>query len=234
MRILCIIPARSGSKGIKDKNIKEMNGKPLILYSIDQALNSREYKNGNMRVIVSTDSERYKEIVERYCEVIIRPDNISGDLSSDIEFMRHVVESIDERYDVILHLRPTQPLRRVSDIDKCLSIFSDNYEMYDSLRSVIELKKSPYKMYKKEGDRLVPYFRELKLKESIIIEPYNRARQLLPRSYLHNGYIDILKVSLLDIGRISGDNIYAYVMEEGDSIDIDDMSDWEECERRLR
>ena len=189
--ILTLIPARSGSKGIPDKNIKLLNGKPLIQYSIDQAKKSKYTEQ--MRIIVSTDSENYASIAKKLgaeCS-FLRPTEISQDLSTDYQFIEHALNYLKkkENYipDIILQLRPTQPLRRVEDIDKCLDIFIQKRNNYDSLRSVTKFEKSPYKMYSIEGENLIPLFKEI----NGIKEPYNECRQHLPDTYIHTGYIDI-------------------------------------------
>lgn len=231
MKILCLIPARSGSKGIINKNIKLLNDKPLIAYSIEQA-NQSKYK---MRIIVSTDSEEYKRIAENYgAQVpILRPSKISQDSSTDFEFINHMVnylKKIDNYYpDIILQLRPTQPLRNVDDIDKCLDLFIKNYQNYDSLRTVVENEKSPYKMYSIKNNKLEPLLKLNNYKES-----FNMGRQYLPKTYLHNGYIDILKPSLLKDNKISGENIYPYVMDKNDIFDIDSIDDWIKVEKNLK
>jgi CMP-N,N'-diacetyllegionaminic acid synthase len=232
MIILCLVPARSGSKGIIDKNIKILNNKPLLCHSIDQAKESKYYKNKQMRIIVSTDSEKYANIAKEYgAEIpVLRPSEISQDLSTDFEFMKHMIDYLkeNENYnpDIILQLRPTQPLRNVNDIDKCLDIFINNYEEYDSLRTVVPYEKSPFKMYEVKNNKLTPLFKTLIVNEKIIDEPFNQCRQLLPQTYLHNGYIDILKPYLLNDGKISGDRIYPYIMNKEDTIDIDTYDDW--------
>lgn len=224
MKILCLIPARSGSKSLPHKNIKMVNGKPLLAYSIEQAKNSK-YK---MRIIVSTDSREYANIANKYCAEtpFLRPDEISQDDSTDYQFIKHAIDWLkeNENYnpDIILQLRPTQPARKVSDIDKCLDIFIENYDNIDSLRTVIEVEKTPYKMYTINENKLIPMFD----KYNDNIEPYNMGRQYLPKTYLHNGYIDILKPYLLEKGMISGQNIYPYVMNKDDTIDIDTIEDF--------
>lgn len=224
-QILCLIPARCGSKGIPDKNIKEFNGKPLISWSIEQAQKSKH----DMRIIVSTDSEEYAEIARNYgAETpFIRPKEISGDLSTDYEFIEHALNYLKqtENYipDIVLQLRPTQPCRKVSTIDECLDIFISNMDIYDSLRTVVPFEKSPFKMYTILNNNLKPLFNKV----NEIDEPFNQCRQVLPQSYLHNGYIDIFKASIISYGTISGNNIYPYVMDKNDTIDIDYMDDWE-------
>jgi CMP-N-acetylneuraminic acid synthetase len=231
MKILCIIPARSGSKGIKNKNIKILKGKPLLAWSIHQAQQSK-YK---MKIIVSTDSEQYANIAKEYgAEVpFLRPKEISGDLSTDFECIKHCVDwlNINEKYipDIIVQLRPTQPNRKVSDIDKAIKMFTDNINNFDSLRSVIPIKKSCFKMYTIENNFLIPTFNNFKN----INEPYNQCRQILPQTYLHNGYIDILKTSILKDNTISGNNILPFIMKELNNIDIDFLDDWNKCLKNI-
>ena len=157
-KILCIIPARSGSQGVQRKNVRSFKGLPLLAHSIRQARHSKH--SVGMRVIVSTDSAQYASIAKEHgaeCP-FLRPLELSGSLSTDLECVTHCLQWVrkHEKYvpDFILHLRPTQPLRRISDIDKCIDIFKANRHAYDSLRTVTEVDKSPFKMYMiDEGDQ---------------------------------------------------------------------------------
>lgn len=228
MNILCIIPARSGSKGIPHKNIKNLCGKPLLSWSIEQAQKSK-YK---MRIIVSTDCEKYAELAREYgAETpFLRPKDISQDLSTDYEFIIHAIEELKkENYvpDFIVQLRPTYPTRKVETLDKTIKLFIENRDKYDSLRTVIPFDKSPYKMYRIEDNELKPLFREV----SGIIEPYNQCRQNLPETYLHNGYIDILNTNIVLNGRISGERIYPFLMCKNEYHDIDYEEDFKEVEK---
>ena len=226
IKILCIIPARSGSKGIKDKNIRNYKDKPLMAWSIEQALSSK-YK-GNMRVVVSTDSEQYANIaINCGAEApFLIPDNISGDLSLDFDMIKHCVEWLNNNQnyspDIILQLRPTSPTRKVEDIDNAIDIFINNREKYDSLRSVVKSDKSPYKMYNINNNKLIPLFTTI----NDISEPTNACRQMLPDCYLHNGYIDIFNNAILTLETVSGENIYPFIMNDCETIDIDTETDW--------
>jgi CMP-N,N'-diacetyllegionaminic acid synthase len=228
VKILVLIPARCGSKGIPNKNIKDFCGKPLLAWSIDQAKNSKYFDN--MKIVLSTDSIEYASIGETYgAEVpFLRPKKLSQDKSIDIEFIKHAVNYLSEwedyNSDIILQLRPTQPCRNVQDIDECLDLFLKNKDNYDSLRTFIESPKSPYKIYKINDNNVVPI---LKLEG---LESINMCRQDLPKCYLHNGYIDILNTSILKNNTISGDKILPYIMEKEDIIDIDNSADWEKAE----
>ena len=228
MKILCIIPARSGSKGIPHKNIKLFHDKPLLAWSINQAQQSKY----NMRIIVSTDSQQYATIANNYgAETpFLRPPEISQDLSTDYECIKHCLDwlNLNENYipDIVLQLRPTQPLRKIETIDKCLDIFIQNRNNYDSLRTVVEFEKSPYKMYNIVDNQLLPLFTEI----NNIKEPYNQCRQVLPKTYLHNGYIDIFNADIINNSTISGLNIYPFIMNKCDIIDIDTDDDWIKAE----
>lgn len=232
-KILCIIPARSGSKGIIHKNIKIFRGKPLLAWSIEHALKCKYSKN--MRIIVSTDSKEYVEIAKKWGADVpfLRPKEISGDLSTDYECIKHAIEwlKINENYNpnIILQLRPTQPCRKIEDINKCLDIFIHNYNNYDSLRTVVPFEKSPYKMYTIDLNNIM--LKPLFNKVNEINEPYNQCRQILPQTYLHNGYIDIIKTTNLNNNSISGKKIYPYIMDKNDTIDIDTIDDWRKAEK---
>ena len=224
IRVLCIIPARSGSKGLPHKNIKDYRGKPLLAWSIEQAQLCRY----DMKIVVSTDSKEYADIAMKYgAEVpFLRPPEISGDLSTDYECMKHSVEWLkqNQQYypDIVLQLRPTSPLRKVEDINNAIGLFLENRENYDSLRSVVEFEKSPYKMYTLTENTLVPLFKKV----DDIDEPYNQCRQILPKCYLHNGYIDIFNTSILENATISCERIYPYLMNKEYTLDIDEAKDW--------
>ena len=232
MKILTIIPARSGSKGIPHKNIKFFKNKPLLEWSILQAKQSKYFNF--MKVVVSTDSLEYASILKHPdVQTIHRPREIAQDNSTDIEFIQHAIKYLkdNENYeaDIILQLRPTQPCRKVEDIDRCIELFYNQRDKYDSLRTIVKIEKTPYKMYKIENNNLVPYLKTY----GHIDEPYNICRQDLPDSYLHNGYIDIMNYSLLKQNKISGDKILPYIMNKTDTIDIDTLEDWERGESFL-
>ncbi|MGV3240479.1 cytidylyltransferase domain-containing protein, partial [Streptococcus hyovaginalis] len=157
-KVLAVIPARSGSKSIKDKNIRLLNGMPMLAYSIKHALASKKID----RVIVSTDSEIYARIAKQYgAEVpFIRPASISTDTSLDIEVFQHVLEYLnnEEMYnpDIIVHLRPTYPIRNVQDIDNMIDMMI-NDETIDSVRCVAPAKELAYKMWRMdENQKITP------------------------------------------------------------------------------
>jgi N-acylneuraminate cytidylyltransferase len=220
MHIVALIPARSGSKGIEHKNIKLYKNKPLLVHSIEIAFQSQYIDD----VYVSTDSLEYKEISKQYgAQVLIRPKQISDDLSSDMEVFEHFLENIDTIPDMIVHLRPTYPNRTKELLDNTIQKFIENYDKYDSLRTVIKIDKTPYKMYTIEKDHLRPIIQN----HPFLIEPYNQPRQYFPDTYLHNGCIDIVKTScIMENHLLSGTNILPFIMDSHENNDIDNIHDF--------
>ena len=158
-KILAIIPARSGSKSIKDKNIVYYKGKPLIYHTIKAAIKSKLIN----RVIVSTDSKKYKKISEKFgAEVpFLRPKKFSTDHSLDYDYVLHATKFFfKKKYypDLIVLLRPTTPNRQISIIDKGIKLFIKNFKKYDSMRSVSEFNQPPQKLFMIKGNRLKGFF----------------------------------------------------------------------------
>lgn len=233
MRIGVLIPARSGSKGILHKNIKNYFGKPLIAHSIELALKSKYVNKED--VYVSTDSEEYQKIAIEYGAraPFLRPKEISGDLSTDIECFQHFVYYMrnegKEVPDIIIHLRPTYPNRSVEFFDKLIELYVEKKDEYDSLRTVVEIDMTPYKMYHIDGEtnELNPIFK----KYEDIKEPYNQCRQIFPKTYIHNGCIDIIRREVIEDGSMTGERIYGYVMNKEEIHDIDTEYDFLESEK---
>lgn len=229
--ILAIIPARSGSKSIPNKNIRLYSNKPLISWTIEQAKNSKYITD----IIVSTDSEEYKKISEEYGATVpfLRPKEISEDNSTDYDFMKHTIDFLKETPQMIIHLRPTYPNRKFKDIDNAIEKFQYNLTFntnpYTSLRSVVESDYPAYKMYSINGKQeLTPLFNLV----NGINEPYNNARQLLPKSYWHNGCIDITTPECLKKFRsVSGNKIMPYIMKNDEINDIDTIEEWDRSEK---
>ncbi|MGB4848600.1 MAG: acylneuraminate cytidylyltransferase family protein [Saprospiraceae bacterium] len=223
MKVLAIIPARSGSKSLKDKNILSFLGKPLLVHSIDHALKSSLIN----RVILSTDSEYYAEIGRvAGAEVpFLRPEKISGDLSLDIEVFTHALHYLatQESYhpDLVVHLRPTSPIRNVEDIDAMIRILADVKEA-DSIRAITKSKDTPYKMWLKgEQHEIVPVINQKEFPEA-----YNMPRQVLPQAYIQTASIDVMRSgTILEKKSMTGDIILGY--EIADFIDIDNDLDFE-------
>jgi len=187
MQTYVLIPARSGSKGVPDKNIKELNGKPLIAYTIETAKQLKSIDS----IMVTTDSEEYIKIANKYgAGGIIRPDHCSSNTSGDIDYLLHAIYTMNMMYDdIIVLLRPTTPLRDSKVIDGAWLSFMGDSMLFDSLRSMHKMPEPPEKLYKIEnGIFAKPYM-------DIDIELSNQPRQAFDDCYKPNGYADIIKVS---------------------------------------
>ena len=216
--IVAIIPARSGSKSVKDKNIRIMNGKPMIAYSVEVALQSKKID----RVIVSTNSMEYKKIAEEYgAEVpFLRPKELAQDNSLDIDVFEHALQWMQENEgytaDICVHLRPTHPIRMVEDIDKMIEIL-ENDETIDSVRSVSLAKQTPYKMWlfdNNDENIMNP------LVHCDVPEAYNAPRQSLPTAYMQNACIDVMRAkTILEQKSMTGKCIAGYKMDYDFDID---------------
>lgn len=217
MKILGIIPARGGSKGIPKKNIKLLKGKPLIAYTIEAALAS------NLdRVIVSTDCKEIASVSKEYgAETIMRPAHLAEDRTPTLPALQDVVARLDEEFDAVTTLQPTSPLRTVEDINKSIEIFSNDREA-DSLVSVVKVPHNymPEKLMSLD-DKYLTGNGEIK------------RRQEVSTMYARNGAaIYITKTQKLS-EYIFGGKILPYFMSKMNSFDIDDMEDWEIVERLI-
>ena len=220
-KILAIIPARSGSKGLKDKNIKILNGKPLIAYTIEAAKNSEVFD----RVIVSTDSEKYADIAIKYgAEVpFLRSKENSSDGADSWAVVREVLSKLSETYDVVALLQPTSPLRTSEDIKKALALFFEKNA--DTVFSVCETPHSMFWCNTLNDDLSAKNF---------IKQEYQIPRQQLPKSYTINGAIYISKTKLLNNLDMYGDKGFVYIMDKANSVDIDDKIDFLIAEQMLK
>ena len=227
MKVIVIIPARSGSKSLPNKNILPLKGKPLLCYSISYGLESDIVD----KVIVSTDSEEFAEIAKSYGADIpfIRPAELAMDNTRDYPFMRHALdyfESIGEIYDVYILLRPTSPLRPEGLIEKSISILKEN-PTATSVRAVAQTKEHPYRVLGLNKDGSINTF------ISNIEEPYNHPRQELPEAYSMTGDIEAARRETLLSGSVSGKKIFPLIINPEDKIDIDHIDDFRTAEKRL-
>ena len=183
-KVIAVIPARSGSKSIKDKNIKKLGSKHLIGWSIETCLKSKFIS----KVYVSTDSKKYANIAKQYgpVEILLRPKKISTDFSTDYQMIRHAIENIDYDYDYIVHIRPTTPIRKTSELNAAIKNFINS--KFTSLRSVHEMSETSYKSV--EVNRGI--LRSLK-NLNFTIDELNAPRQKFNKTYSPNGVIDIYK-----------------------------------------
>jgi CMP-N-acetylneuraminic acid synthetase len=217
--ILAVIPARGNSKSIKNKNIKLLFGKPLIYYSINIAKRSKLIN----RIIVSSDSKKVINIAKKYgAEApFVRPKELSKDNSKDHGLFLHCLEWLEknENYipDLIVHLRPTYPIRSAKIVDKAIQ-FALRNRKYDCIRSVCEPFQNPYKMWHLNTNNfLTPLLGNFKN------ELYNSPRQKLRKVYWQNAYLDIVKYDTIKKQKsMTGKKIIPFILPSNSIFDIDD------------
>lgn len=220
-RIVAIIPARGGSKGIPRKNIVSLGGKPLLAWSIAAALDCPEIG----RTVVSTDDEEIAAVARQYgAEVpFMRPSELARDDTVDYPVFHHALTWLrdNEGYtpELVVHLRPTSPFRRSGLIGEALSHL-ERHPDADCLRTISEAPLTPYKMWRKDGDYMRPFA------QIEGVESYNMPRQDLPPVYWHNGVLDVIRArTILEQGSISGSRIIHLEMADTDVVDIDNRQD---------
>ena len=220
-KILAIIPARSGSQGIKNKNIKTIKKKPLLYYTAKASKNSKYLD----KIVLSTDSNIIAKIgMKLGIEVpFLRPKKLAKNQTPMIPVIKNVLEKLQkiENYtpDIIIILQPTSPLRTSKHIDKAIEIFLKNKS--DSLVSVTEIPHamSPFSALKLRKNGRLNFFKKWNEK--------NNLRQKKPLFYSRNGAIYIFtRECLLKKNSFYGKKISAYLMSKKNSIDIDDNFDW--------
>ena len=215
-KILALIPARGGSKGIPRKNIRLLAGTPLIAYSIEAALKSKYIE----KVVVSTEDEEIAEISRRYgAEVIERPKELARDDSPSMDVVFHVLDDLKlKNYnpDIVVLLQPTSPLRRAEDVDNAIKLFLNSD--CGSVVSVCEMEHPPYWSFVIEEGYL----------KSLFDERYLRMRrQDLAKAYIPNGAIFISRVqTLYKYKEFYCNYNIPYIMPIERSVDIDNELDF--------
>ncbi|MEW6558532.1 MAG: acylneuraminate cytidylyltransferase family protein [Elusimicrobiota bacterium] len=233
MKILGLIPARGGSKSVLQKNIKLLAGKPLIAYTIEEA------KKSNLinRIIVSSDDKEIVKISKKFgAEApFLRPSHISQDDTPDLPVFQHVLKWLkkNENYipDIIIHLRPTSPLRKVEHINSGIKLLLKN-KSADSVRSICEPNQTPYKMWKIIKGYLAPL---LNIKSNKKVETYNLPRQKLPKVYWQTASVDVIRYdTIMKKNSMTGDKILPLYIDEKYSIDLDTELDFKIAEEIIK
>ncbi|OGF99477.1 acylneuraminate cytidylyltransferase [Candidatus Gottesmanbacteria bacterium RBG_13_37_7] len=230
--IIALIPARSGSKRIPNKNIKKLCGHPLIAYTIQVALDAKIFS----RVIISTDSNKISKIAQYYGAEIpfLRPKEYAIDFSPDIDWINDTLNKLkirNETYDCFSILRPTSPFRTAVTIRTAWNQFISDGKA-DSLRAVEKCSQHPAKMWKINGNRMVP----------IMINPDNKTTpwysspyQVLPGIYSQNASLEIAWSKLvLEEETISGKEILPFITKGFEGYDINNEKDWIYAEYLIR
>lgn len=222
--VLAVIPARGGSKGLRNKNIRDLCGYPLIKYSIDCAKKSMLITD----FVVSTDSINISEISKSLGAHVpfIRPNELSSDNALSLPVMQHATKymetSLDKIYDAILMLQPTTPLRLSIDVDTAITLMLKGN--YDSVISVVDVDGyHPYRMKKIQNNLLVNFvdqgFEDM------------RPRQELPKLYIRNGAVYLTKRNILmEQNSFVGEKCAPLVMDKERSINIDTIADFKLAE----
>lgn len=225
-KILAIIPARGGSKGVPRKNIRPLNGVPLIGYTLNEANKSRYLD----RVVVSTDDMEIAKTAEAFRAEVpyLRPEELSTDSSSTVDCVIHMMDFLKDKEeyipDYICLLQCTSPFRTHEDIDNAIEKVLDS--QFDGIISVCEVEENPYWTNVFEGDKLKNFIEEGKK---------ITRRQDLPQIYTYNGAIYIIRTDVFFEKRtFETDNITGYIMLKERSLDIDTTIDFEIAEILMR
>jgi N-acylneuraminate cytidylyltransferase len=231
VEVLAIVPARGGSKGLPGKNLRPLAGHPLIAYSIAAGLQA----NLVDRVICSTDSDEIATVAREYgAEVpFMRPAVLAQDNSPDIDFFNHAINELAKsgyRPDIIVQLRPTDPIRRTGLVDDGVQLLIDNPGA-DSVRSITEPGYSPYKMWTlNDSGTLDPL-----LTVPDMAEPFNMPRQELPEVWWHIGVLDIVRTDVVTTtNSLSGKTILPIKVDRAASADIDTLDDFDRAAKLMQ
>lgn len=219
-KILGIIPARGGSKGVKRKNVRLLDGKPLISYAIESAKTSKYLT----KFFVSTDDQEIASVASDFgAEVLPRPKELAEDKTPMIPVLQHALleseKKYDTQFDYLIILQPTAPMRTAEDIDQAILQIVDSKS--NSLVSLYEVEDChPARMYRIEEGKLQP----------IMAEPKGALRQALPAVFHRNGIIYISTRELILSGQIMDDTCTPFIMDASKSVNIDTEQDLEYAE----
>ena len=221
-KILAVITARGGSKGLSKKNILNLGGKPLIAWTIEAAQQSKYID----KVVLSSDDNEIISVAREFnCEVPFRrPAKLATDEASSIDVLFHAIEKVPG-YDYVALLQPTSPLRTSYDIDKAFELMI--LSKANACSSVCETAKTPYWMFSMESNNVL---------NRLLPLPINgHRRQSLPLTYELNGAIYLLNIkTLYSEKNLTPDKTIAYEMSRERSIDIDNLVDFEKCKKYLK
>jgi len=215
-----LILARGGSKGVPDKNIKLLDGFPLLAYPIVAAKKCESITE----VYVSTDSDKIAAVAEEYGAIVIRrPEELAQDHSLDRDAFIHATPLMGNPEEII-HLRATTPVLNSRRLEAAIKYYLEHRDQCTSMRSAHKMSESAYKLFRKNGQYWGGIFPD------IIGEYFNKGRQELPGTYKPNGYIDIVKTSVFMDGskNFHGDKILSF--ETPVVIEVDSIEEFEYLE----
>jgi N-acylneuraminate cytidylyltransferase len=224
LKIFALVTARSGSKGVREKNIKNLGGYSLLEWSIKSCLKAQSIS----QVYLSTDSDDYASLGKKSGALVpfLRPRELASDTANDLDVVKHFLSVIDEKPDALVHIRPTTPLRDPSILDKAIALFFSKKGELTSLRSVHEMSESAYKSFEVNDKGFLSTIGSIESGDKA-----NLPRQAFPKTYVANGYIDVLDPNyILKENKLHGDKILAFqtpVVTEVDSIEDLEYLEWQ-------
>lgn len=226
-RVVALIPARSGSQRVVDKNIRPLAGHPTMAYSIAAARDSGVFD----AVMVSTDSARYAAIARHYGAEVpaLRPGEIATATSPDIDWVRHTLHQLadsGERFDAFSILRPTSPFRLPDTIRRAWSAFEAEHGV-DSLRAVEKVSQHPGKMWVLRGKRMTPL-----MPLSPAEQPWHSTQMAaLPEVYVQNASLEIAWSRVVEGGTIAGEVVMPFLTTGTEGLDVNTEYDFWYCEQ---
>ncbi|UWY28602.1 acylneuraminate cytidylyltransferase family protein [Flavobacterium sp. TR2] len=215
MKVLAVIPARGGSKGVPGKNIKELGGKPLVAHAIECAVQS----NCVSKIVLSTDDEKIAAIGKQYdIDVLNRPAHLAEDNSNVVETVEHIIKEYDEDFDLIVLLQPTSPLRTYVDLNNIVNLLIDRTEI-DGIISVVPMNDiHPARMYNlMENDELTPL---IGIGENV------RRQDLKPVFYRNGCFYAVRTKAFVSQKNFMVEKKLAYVMDPDWLVNIDTIRDF--------
>ncbi|MBI3402938.1 MAG: acylneuraminate cytidylyltransferase family protein [Acidobacteria bacterium] len=225
---VALVPARSGSKRVPDKNVRVLGGHPVLAYTIAAARNSGVFAD----VIVSTDDERYADIARHYGATVpfLRPAQFAGDASPDIEWVEHLLSRLRDSgrtFESFSLLRPTSPFRQPATIQRAWTAFAADAGV-DSLRAVERCRQHPGKMWIVRGRRMTPL-----LPLGPAGQPWHSSQtNTLPEIHVQNASLEIAWSRVVFGGRtIAGDVVMPFLTEGFEGFDVNSREDWMLAER---
>ena len=221
---IALIPARAGSKRVPGKNVRRLQGHPLIAYAIASAMRSGVFHE----VVVSSDSTEILDIASMYgARTLMRPPELASDTSPDIEWVTHALEALPD-HDCFSILRPTSPFRTAETIARAWRQWSDN-DGFDSLRAVELCAQHPGKMWTLDGVRLMPL-----LEQPRPVPWHSRQYADLPPVYVQNASLEIAWTRTVEaLGSIAGDRVMCFLTRDHEGRDINSEIDWQVVESLL-
>ena len=225
-----MIPARSGSKTIKNKNIKKINKKPLIYYSLKFAKDLKFFD----KIIFSSDSSSYLKLASKYGKFYLhkRSKFSSSDKASDYDIFKNFIVDHKKKSTLLpkyfAHLRPTTPIRSKKTVINALKSFIKKSKEYSSLRTVSQMSETSYKSLRIVNNRLCSI-----IKKDFNMDLYNKPQGYFPKTFVANGIIDIYLTSNILKGFLLGKKVYPFVVKDLNS-DIDSSQDFEFVEYNIK